>query len=549
MLFTSGAVVFAMALALQTESQPRAPQDAQPQLLEENITISGRVTDRDTGQGLPRARVGAYTTLIDLKRGPVASTTTDENGTYELTGLPAGRYMVLAEPPPHVSSHLAQGYGYDAPYDPSSNFFVGPEHFVTSNLRNVDLALSRALAIEGRVISDDAEPVAGLSVMLYRIDRLNWDIPVRTTDDRGSFRHFGLVHGRYRVCVSPPATADPSSPRSIRRTCYPSNRQSLELGSASIGGLDIRLARGKAATISGIALTASGAPLDEGHLRFFEEGDGSGKSLPIERTAPGRFVIRYVEPGAYRVVASLPLDPPQERGLRERIDMPVAVDGDVDNLVVRTRQPSTIAGAVQFEDGMPPRAFARVFISARSENPLTGVSSFGSDQAARIQDDQGFQLGGIFEASRLVVNGLPSGSAVKAVMYRGRDIKDLPIEFQSPSDPHPITIVVTNRAANLSGHVVASAKRPLMVMLISADRARWASRGGLVSTTAVKPDGTFQMASLPPGDYVVTVVPPQAMMEVVQSPTETLERLAQQAERISLAEGDQRTMTLYANDR
>jgi len=549
MLFTSGAVVFAMALTLQTESESRAPQNSQSHLLEETITISGRVTDRDTGQGLPRARVGAYTTLIDLKRGPVASTTTDENGTYELTGLPPGRYMVLAQPPPYVSSHLAQGYGYDAPYDPSSNVFIGPENFVTSNLRSVDLALPRASAIEGRVVSDDGDPIAGLSVMLYRTDRLNRDVPVRTTDDRGSFRHFGLVPGRYRVCVSPPPTADPRSARSIRRTCSPAIRQSLEVGSAGIGGLDIRLARGKAATISGIALTASGVPLDEGHIRFFEEGDGSGTSLPIERAANGRFVIRDVEPGAYRVVASLPLDPPQERGLRERIDMPVAVDGDVEDLVVRTRQPSTIAGVVQFEDGMPPKALARVFISARSENPLTGVSSFGSDQTARIEDDQSFQLGGIFETSRLVVNGLPSGSAVKAVIYRGRDITNLPTEFQSPSDPHPITIVLTNRVAQLTGHVIASAKRQLMVMLISADQARWVSRGGLVSTTAVKPDGTFQLASLPPGDYVVAVVPPQAMMEVVQSPTATLERLAKQAERISLGEGDRRTLTLYANDR
>ena len=533
--------------------QARAPQEVPPQPPDETVTIRGRVTDRDSGQPLPRARVSAYSGALDLRKAPAATTTTDDSGFYELAALPAGNYLLLAQPPPHVSSHLAQVYGADAPYDPAAPALFGPQAslrlpaFKGIDPRNVNISLTRALAIEGRVTSDDADPVAGMPVALHRTDIPLRDPLVRLTDDRGIFRHFGLVPGRYRVCASAPGGAASASPRSIRRTCYPADGQSLDLRSEPIGGFDIRLLRGKALTITGIALDSAGAPLDRGQIQFIEDGDATRTSLPVERTAGGRFVIHNVEPGAYRLFAGLLTDSPQEPELRERLTLAVPVDRDIENLVVRTRPPTTVAGTVSFEDVPPSKSLERLLIGGRVDGvafplmtPRTGMS------LAAVQNDLSFRITGMFESSRIVLVGLPSGWVVKSITYRGRDITHVAVDFEGPLDPHPITVVVTNRVAHIGGRVVASDKRPQTVMLIAADRARWTTRDAIVATAPVKPDGTFQIASVAAGEYLIVASNSLAPLEVIRAPAAALERLAAHAERIALAEGDRREVTLSA---
>ena len=534
---------FVMAVGLARQSSPGGAQDA-VKSLDETWTISGRVTDRETGQPLPRARVSAFANLTIRAKAPDASTTTDANGVYELAGLVASRYLVLAEPPPHVSSHLAQIYADDVPYDAAdARFFIRTERFVTSsNRRDIDIALTRALAIEGRVVSDDGDPIAGLSVALHRTDLASSDVPLRPTDDRGRFRHFGLVPGRYRLCVSPPASADPASDRSIRRTCYPGIDQSLELASDSIAGLDIHLRRGKAATITGVVSTSAGVPLDGGLIQLFDESDSRRKPLTIERAPGGRLVIRGVEPGTYRLIALMLSESAQAGVAQERISLPVTVNGDVENLAVRTRPPATITGVVQFDDALPPKALQRLRLFAQPDSRSAAWMA-GSPQTAGIRPDFSFQIGGMFEPAWLLLTGLPTGWAVKGLTYRNRDITDLLVEFQGPSDPHPVTIAVTNRVAQLTGRVVGPANRGLVVLVFFADPERWLARGGLMGRAMVKPDGTFQVDAIAPGDYLVAVTSASALLR-----SSALERLAERAQRVALVEGDRRELTLYASD-
>jgi hypothetical protein len=62
----------------------------------------------------------------------------------------------------------------------------------------------------------------------------------------------------------------------------------------------------------------------------------------------------------------------------------------------------------------------------------------------------------------------------------------------------------------------------------------------------VKSDGTFQIASVAPGEYLIVASHSLAPLEVIRSPAAALERLAAHAERIALAEGDRREVTLDA---
>ena len=74
MLIALPTMAFAMAL-LVLEAPPRiAPQQPTEQLPDETWSISGRVTDRETGQPLPRARVGVYSGRADLRVAPLRAT-------------------------------------------------------------------------------------------------------------------------------------------------------------------------------------------------------------------------------------------------------------------------------------------------------------------------------------------------------------------------------------------------------------------------------------------------------------------------------------------
>lgn len=543
------ALVTALAIQAQAQTVPPQSTEAPPA---EPMTISGRVTDRETGQPLPRARVGLYAGTADVKRPALRSTVTDARGYYELPDLPAGKYTVAAMPPPGVVTHLSQVYGLDAPFDPLSAVYIVPQSLSGQDLRDVDIALLRASAIEGRVVNRDGDPLAGIAVALNRGDRLASDPVVRFTDDRGTFRHFGLAPGRYRMCASVPAGADGTAD-SLRRTCYPDGGDPIEIGTGTVSGIEMRMTSGRAATVSGIVLDASGAPLERPFLEIADENGVDRKPLPVEPLPGGRFVARNVERGTYRVIAARravnPLDPVSS----ELVILSVRVDGDVDNLVVRTRAAAGVSGVVIFEDGAPPPGPGKMMVHARSETvasgAILGMPSLAMVQrSAVVQADSSFRLDGILGPARIAVSGQPGGWLVRSITYGGRDIFESPVEFDASGDVPALTIVLTKRVATLAGRVTPPTTRKRALLLITGDRTRWTSRSAVAGTTSVKEDGTFSFAPVLAGDYVVATTHMTWMLDPPQALASAIERLTAQAVMLSLGEGERRQLTIYVAD-
>ena len=76
----------------QTQDAPRRDTRAsQPA----PASISGRVTEQETGEPLPHAVV----TLLLADRSRHLEAVADDEGRYELTGLDPGEYAILAGPP------------------------------------------------------------------------------------------------------------------------------------------------------------------------------------------------------------------------------------------------------------------------------------------------------------------------------------------------------------------------------------------------------------------------------------------------------------------
>src|SRR5262245_31408281 len=110
--------------------------------------IAGRVTDRATGEPVPRMIV---TAVGDGERRTLVEALTDADGRYEMAGLAAGAYAVVVAHDEHRSTYLAQAFGEREP-TPMAGY---PQRFPLrlkdgERRTGVDVALIRALAIEGR---------------------------------------------------------------------------------------------------------------------------------------------------------------------------------------------------------------------------------------------------------------------------------------------------------------------------------------------------------------------------------------------------------------
>jgi hypothetical protein len=542
-------VGFAAALMIQTQPQSATPQTNDPPL-DESWTISGRVTDRETGQPLPRARVGVYSG--DIRRAPLRATITDARGYYELANLTAGSYMVMAQPPPYVATHLPQVHGIDSPFDPLSVVYISAEVLKGQHLRDVDISLLRSGTIEGRVVNGDGYPLAGIAVAINRSDRSAGEPIVRLTDDHGVFRHFGLHPGKYRVCASAPAGAAGTG-ATLRRACYTDGKEPIDVGAFAVSGLEIRMGPGRAATVSGILVDSTGAPLEQNHLEVTEQDGVDRKPLPIEHLPGGRFVVRNVEPGSYRFRAWRRAESPLEKVAPELATLTVRIDGDVEDLVVRTRAAAGVSGTVVFEDGVPSSGIGKMMVHARNDEIFQAPAFSGSmpmmfQNTGMVRDDSSFQIATVLGQVRIAVSGQPTGWLVKSITYRGRDITDSPVEFDS-SGPNALTVVLTNRVASVTGRVVASVVRKRAVLLVASDRNRWTNRSAIVATAGVKDDGTFTMPPVLAGDYyIVATSQMNWMVESSQGLVSAIERLTTRSTMLTLAEGERRQLTVYVSD-
>ena len=130
---------------------------------------------------------------------PVARATTDREGAFKMTNLPAGRYYLVP---------LAPAY-----FAPSEDRMIASGKPVTlmngESLEGIELKLIPGAVITGRVTTAGGAPVIGREVYTRTTDQLTLrQLPVTSaggsgfkTDDRGVYRIYGLPAGRHIVSV------------------------------------------------------------------------------------------------------------------------------------------------------------------------------------------------------------------------------------------------------------------------------------------------------------------------------------------------------------
>ncbi|HJZ77914.1 MAG TPA: carboxypeptidase-like regulatory domain-containing protein [Vicinamibacterales bacterium] len=487
--------------------RPRPPAQAG------SAAIRGRIFAADTGRPLRRARIAA---LAPELAGESRTVSTDSDGRYELTGLPAGRYAIRVT----RSGYLPLRYGQRRPLEQGKPLQL----LDRQTLDNVDFSLARMGLISGRVVDEFGDPIEGVNVMALRLMFFNGRRqfvptgggPSVRTDDAGQYRLLGLEPGSYLVAASTRETwtvnrdgvkqvmgyASTYAPSTTRLT--DAQRVTVSLGK-EVSNTDVALQPGRAARIAGRAVDSHGRPFAQVEVAREVRGNGFYSIAGVASasvTADGTFAIDNVPPGDYILSASRG----GESDVPEAAFMPITVDGtDLDDLIVIGSLGGTIAGQVLTESGAAP-ALPRLQVTVRDQ--IVGqpssvlVGAFKNPGTSDVADDGAFTINGVFGRSRLRMS-LPDGWAIKSAHYEGRDILDTPIEMRSGETWSGVQLIITDRVSTVAGHVSDERGHPAVdgtIVVFAVDAGKWTDDSRYVRSARADQEGGWQIKGLPPGD-------------------------------------------------
>ncbi|WP_022879971.1 carboxypeptidase regulatory-like domain-containing protein [Microbacterium sp. B19] len=249
-------------------------------------SISGTITLPST------ATTGSLTVsaVSDTDRWKtVASTTVSGNGSYTLTGLPAGSYRV-------------QFSTYSLPvldewWDDAASFDDARTITLTAGQKRtgVNASLAAAGSISGTVSGPGGVPAAGVSIVAYiRTADGSWTWRDQTsTNDRGTFTISRLAPGSYTLQADPPSGSLLAEYFSDKPSLATADVITVDSGSRREVTANMTLASGT--KVSGKATYADGSPVSSSAVHLYSR---SGATLGWTQTdANGAYSFPGVAPG------------------------------------------------------------------------------------------------------------------------------------------------------------------------------------------------------------------------------------------------------------
>jgi hypothetical protein len=460
-------------------------------------------------------------------------TTSDEAGRYDFTALSGGRYYVTVSKPGFVSLH----YGQRRPWDSVRSIDLRDNEQV----HEVDLALTRAAAAEGRIIDENGEAIPEATVRAFRVQLKNGERTLvdtgrkATTDDRGEYRLFGLPPGEFCISVTldrrpaeRPSTSAAGGRSGYAPMFYPgtadlngAERISFSEGK-EITELNIVVRPVRLATVGGVVTSFSGALLDGAHAALVRSGPIGGVIgvRPIGRG--GLFTLPGVPPGNYvLLVRSVPLSAVTETATTGRsaaltsgtgLEFATArltVDAsDVTGLAISTLPAGSLRGQLRLNGGsFTPGKASRISVTAL---PAAEDSIAAGATSAVVGEDGRFRIRGITGAFVIRVGSLPPSLTLSKVSVSGADVTDLGILVRSGEDVSDVDVILTAQPSRVVGRVAQGGPGEIgttFVVVFANDAARralpWTR---YVATTQPRPDGSFQIDGLPEGGYLAMAV-------------------------------------------
>jgi Carboxypeptidase regulatory-like domain len=533
---TTLTALVAALLLVQQQAPPRdAPHGGG------TATLRGRVLAGDTGAPIRSAIV--MLSSVDGNNAS-ANASTDERGRFEFAHLNAGAVRLMARPPDGRARWLTTSFGAPSPDATGRLIEIGDGE----TRERLDITLPLAATIEGRVLDDAGEPVADVSMQLVRVcsgglkgETVGYRL--LKTDDLGRFRIYGVSEGDYLVVARPESFSLPlpvSSPKLVA-TYYPSTTNQAEAqpvhvkAGQQLEGVEIQMVRAATYRISGMVVDSQGRPVANrrGSLnRYSGNSSQGGYELPLD--AAGHFALADLEPGEFEIIF-----PPDSRSEEfARVAVTVS-DDDIDNLVIATKPAADVNGRIVLD---PPGASKLPAITVLSRAMFHGHPGHG-DVRVPVGADGTFVLSHVANTMLVRVDA-PAGWWLKAVLLKGEDVTDTPVEFGA-RDSGKLEVVVTTRASALDVRVADDRAEPVRdgaVVLFPADPAAWVAESSRTRLVELKGSSTVRLAGLRAGKYLIVAAPYDRLR--YWNNRNVLETLARDATEVVLGEDEQRVVDL-----
>jgi protocatechuate 3,4-dioxygenase beta subunit len=429
-------------------------------ILSRGGSVSGIVTDRD-GVPLQGAKVAADNspfTMIDVWNAKADFASSGADGRYRIEHLPAGKIKVHA---------IAKGFA------PSSHLEV--DVIDERDTDGVHFTLDRAVSIAGTVTDSSGEPIEGVKVYASASDYRDVSRSTVLTDAAGRYLLDGLSSATFYVFVDKDGYTRPDK-RTVK---------------APAEGVDFRLEPN--GSISGrVVDRASGTPLRRFVIRHGRGRDlnalGLGRHADFE-SPTGDFTVSDLDAGFYvlevRAEGYAPkrTDPIELKSQAHVQGILVALDhgATIRGVVRRSPDGAAVAGAVV----APRRAREEggVYFAELGGRPARERASARTDVSGVFVIENVGAGGYILEISHpdyapAKVEGIevPEGAAYDAgevLIYRGGTVAGMVRDKTGASDP--------NAQVSLAGK-------------------------GFDRRVRTGSDGRFEIRSIPPGDYTISVL-------------------------------------------
>ena len=487
-------------------------------------SVSGVVKDAVTRQPLRDYTVSTQVNatwvgnmiLMNASTREVSSTT-DQQGRYKLSDLPAGEYR--------IDARNAQRFGSQT-----------TKHIAVAghDLEGLDFNIKVDGTITGKIVDENKDPVPGMTVSLvsreYFLGSLGSFLQSGAqTNDRGEYTLERVQAGRPYLILAekrerrlPPHSDVPLNPKLRKRvpmrTWYPNSPSPdgampivLRPGERREGA-DIEVKKSQSYCIEGTLEGSSGPAALDFQIEPQQPSSGVSSTGGVFMATPGgttgrdgAFRICDLYPGGYRLTASERSGDPNQQVPAFGVAAIAVSDRDIRGLKVSASPGLALEGEVAW-DGVSPETPVTTRVSVYLQ-PLLRTRYMGENTDARVDIPGAFSFSGLLIDDyqvRATVNG--PGLYIKDATYGGRSVHYEPLRLGSAMPGAGMRVVVGHDGSTLGAQVGDRDGNPVpdaRVLILPAEISSEAELAARLVSGQTNQYGQYTSITLPPGKYYV----------------------------------------------